>query len=115
MFSSLFRIRVLLACLFVIGLPLLGQTGLGSITGVVQDSSGGIVPGATVRLTEKSTQSVRTASSNEAGLFTFRAVQVGAYTVAISHAGFKEKKIDNLSINAFQQMSLGQITLDVGA
>src|SRR5437660_1756643 len=115
MFSSLFRIRVLLACLFLVGLPLLGQTGLGSITGVVQDSSGGIVPGATVRLTETSTQSTRSASSNESGLFTFPAIQVGTYTVTIGHAGFKEKKIDNLSINAFQQMALGQITLDVGA
>src|SRR5258707_5030770 len=103
MFSSLFRTRVLLACLFLAGLPLPGQTGLGSITGVVQDSSGGIVAGATVRLTEKSTQGARTASSNEAGLFTFPAVPVGTYTVTVSHAGFKEKRIDNLSMNAFQQ------------
>ena len=54
-------------------------------------------------------------TANESGLFTFPSVVVGTYTVTISHAGFKEKKIENLNVNGFQQVALGQITLDVGA
>src|SRR5262245_52299291 len=95
--------------------PLLAQSGLGSITGTVQDPTGGLVAGATVRLTQNTTQGTRTTTTTDAGLFAFPSVVVGTYTVRISHAGFKEKKIENLSINAFQQVALGQITIEVGA
>ena len=91
------------------------QSGLGSITGTVQDPSGGMVAGATIRLTQTTTQSTRTSSTNDAGLFTLPAVVVGNYTVTVSQKGFKERKIENLNINAFQQVSLGQIVLEVGA
>src|SRR5262245_51086782 len=94
--------------------PLLAQSGLGSITGTVQDTTGGVFPAATVRLTEQSTGAVRIAAKKQAGLFTFTAVQVGTYTVTVSHTGFKEKKIENIGINAFQQVALGGVVLDVG-
>ena len=104
--------RIVFALL--IAAPVLAQTGLGSITGSVQDSTGGIIAGAKVRLTENATQVARTTTTNEAGIFTFPSVVVGTYSVAVAHAGFKEKKIENLAINAFQQLSLGQITMEVG-
>jgi hypothetical protein len=94
--------------------PLLAQSGLGSITGVIQDTSGGIVAGAAIRLTENSTQVSRTTATNEAGLFTFPAVVVGTYTVTTNHPGFKEKRIDNVSVAGFQQLALGRITLEIG-
>jgi len=94
--------------------PVLAQSGLGSITGVIQDSSGAVIGGATIRLTENSTQAVRTATSNDTGLFTFPAVGVGTYTVTVTNPGFKEKKIENLGVNAFQQVALGQIILEIG-
>ena len=74
--------------------PIFAQSGLGSITGTVQDSSGGLVAGASVRLTHDATQSVRTTTATDAGLFTFPALVVGSYTITINHAGFKEKKIE---------------------
>ena len=49
--------------------PLLAQSGLGSITGSVLDQTGGILAGASVRVEDKSTGAVRTAVSNEVGLF----------------------------------------------
>ena len=100
--------------LLVAAVPSFAQTGLGSITGVVQDASGGVVAGATIRLTQTSTQVSRTTAANEAGLFTLPAVVVGTYSVTVSQKGFKERKIENLGINAFQQVSLGQIVLEVG-
>ena len=96
-------------------MPVLAQSGLGSITGTVQDSTGGAVSGAAVRLTEKATQVSRASTTNESGLFTFPAVVVGTYTVTVTKPGFKEKKIDDLGINAFQQAALGAVTLEVGA
>src|SRR5437899_399819 len=104
-------IQVLCLSLILAVTPLLAQSGLGSITGVVLDPSGGIVSGASVRLTENATQVSRTTATNEAGLFTFPAVVVGTYSVTVSRAGFKNRKIENMGVNAFQQVALGQITL----
>src|ERR1700704_157520 len=108
-------IKVLCLSLALSAVPIMAQSGLGSITGVVQDSTGGTIAGAAVRLTQNATQVSRTTTANEPGLFTFPAVVVGTYTVTITRPGFKEKKIENLGINAFQQVALGQITLEVGA
>jgi hypothetical protein len=91
------------------------QSGLGSITGTVQDASGGAVSGAVVRVTERGTQSVRSTATTDAGLFTFPALVVGTYTVAVQHPGFKAKRIENIGINAFQQVALGNVILEVGA
>jgi hypothetical protein len=91
-----------------------GQAGLGSITGTVIDPTGAVVPSAAVKLTEVSTQGTRAISSNEAGLFSLPSVTPGQYRITITAAGFKDKVLDNITVNAFQQISLGQIGLEIG-
>ncbi|MFB3826546.1 MAG: carboxypeptidase-like regulatory domain-containing protein [Bryobacteraceae bacterium] len=93
---------------------LLGQAGLGSITGVAVDGSGALVPGATLRLVEVASQSTRTTASNESGLFTFPSAGAGKYALTVSAAGFKAKELDNLPVNGFQQLLLGRIALEIG-
>ncbi|MCC6368091.1 MAG: TonB-dependent receptor [Bryobacterales bacterium] len=93
---------------------LFAQAGLGSLTGAVADSSGAVIPGAGVKLLEIATQGSRTVTSNEAGLFNFPSVVPGRYTITITSSGFKQKQLDNITVNAFQQIALGQITLEVG-
>jgi len=90
------------------------QAGLGSITGMVVDSSGSVVVGAEVRLVETNTRQVRTTVSNEAGLFTLPSLVAGSYQVTITAKGFKEKTLSNLTLNAFQQLGLGTIMLEIG-
>ena len=68
--------------------PAFAQT-LGTITGEVKDSTGGVVPGATVTVVNKATNATRTTTSNEVGLFDFPALPPGAYTVKTELAGFK--------------------------
>src|SRR4051794_8174306 len=112
----MFRLIQGLCLLLVVAVaPMPAQSGLGSITGVVQDSSGGLVAGAAVRLTQNATQVSRATTTNDAGLFAFPSVVVGSYTVAVNRPGFKEKKIQGLTVNGFQQLALGQIVLEVGA
>src|SRR5438552_14561887 len=111
-----FRTKLsILACALLASLPLFGQAGLGSITGEVLDSSGARLPHANVRLVEASTQTASSTSSNGEGLFTFPSVVVGNYTLTIKSPGFKDKQLANLQVSAFQQLSLGQITLEVGS
>jgi hypothetical protein len=68
--------------------PCAAQT-LGTITGEVKDSTGGVVPGATVTVVNKGTNATRTTASNEVGLFDFPALPPGTYTVTTELSGFK--------------------------
>jgi hypothetical protein len=62
---------------------------LGTITGEVKDSTGAMVPGATVTVVNKATNATRTTSSNGVGLFEFPALPPGVYTVKTELDGFK--------------------------
>src|SRR5215831_8206545 len=68
--------------------PAYAQT-LGTITGEVKDSTGAVVPGATVSVTNKATNATRTTVSNAVGLYDFPALQPGLYTLKTELDGFK--------------------------
>ena len=74
--------------LLFLSAPSFAQT-LGTITGEVKDSSGALIPGVTVTVTNKATNAVRTTTSNEVGLFDIPALQPGIYTVKSELDGFK--------------------------
>src|SRR5689334_15069519 len=95
-------------------LGLFGQTGLGSINGDIRDATGAKIPNASLRLVENDTGIVTSTTSNQEGLFNFPSLVIGQYTLTISAKGFKEKKLANINVSAFQQVSLGSITLEVG-
>jgi hypothetical protein len=64
-------------------------TASSSITGVVVDTDGGFVPGATVLVKNEATATEYTTISTANGTFTVPAVSVGTYTVTVSLQGFK--------------------------
>src|SRR2546426_9506033 len=61
----------------------------GSLRGVVSDSSGGILPGATVVLLNEATREVRRVTTDARGSYFFAAVFPGVYTVRVEMTGFK--------------------------
>src|SRR5205823_4445751 len=99
-----------LASLFLCA-PCLAQT-LGTITGAVKDSTGAVVPGATVTVINKGTNATRTASSNEVGLYDFPALPPGQYTVKTELDGFKTTSRD-LELQV-QQTARVDFTLELG-
>src|SRR5262249_50105131 len=68
--------------------PAFGQA-LGTITGEVRDSTGAVMPGVTVTVTNTATNASRTAATNEVGLFDFPALQPGNYSIKSELEGFK--------------------------
>jgi hypothetical protein len=82
--------RTLWAVLAAITLcaPVSAQT-LGTITGEVKDSTGAVVPGVTVTVTNKATNAARTTITNAVGLFDFPALPPGNYAVKTELEGFK--------------------------
>src|ERR1700723_596102 len=113
MFAKSRNVVAVLA-LFSFGLPLLGQTGLGSITGEVVDPSGAKLPHANLQLVETSTQTKFATLANDDGIFTFPSVAVGHYNLTIKAAGFRDRQLENMEVSAYQQVSLGKLTLEVG-
>ncbi len=66
-----------------------GQSERGTITGVVQDSSGAVIPGARVSITNSRTNVNLEATTNQAGEYTVPSLQPGIYTVRVENAGFR--------------------------
>ncbi|HEY0786128.1 MAG TPA: TonB-dependent receptor [Acidobacteriaceae bacterium] len=65
------------------------QTDTGNIAGTVADPTGAVIPGTTVTLTNVETGAQQTATSGDAGNFTFSSIPRGNYRVEASHAGFQ--------------------------
>jgi hypothetical protein len=65
------------------------QASFGSIVGTVTDATGADIPGAQVTLTNAGTNAHITTTSGAGGNFSFLNLTPGAYSVTVSHAGFK--------------------------
>ncbi|MEO8028061.1 MAG: carboxypeptidase regulatory-like domain-containing protein, partial [Bryobacteraceae bacterium] len=72
--------------------PLCAQTSTSEISGTVRDSSGAVVPGAQVTLTNESTGIVFRQQTTPAGVFDFPSIAVGQYTLQVEMKGFKTAK-----------------------
>src|SRR5690242_12213999 len=66
-----------------------GQTTFGSIAGSVSDSTGAVIPGAQVTLTNLGTTEKRVAPSNTEGLYQFVNLVPGRYRIEVEKEGFK--------------------------
>ncbi len=104
--------RFFLALAFVV-LPMAAQTGLGVVSGTVQDSSKSVIPNAKVTLTNTATGVGRDTLTNAAGIYYFGAVQIGPYTLAVEATGFKKWE-GTLSVQA-GQTAIIDTALEVGS
>src|SRR6058998_320369 len=78
-----------LLCILVLSVsPAPAQTD-GSISGVIRDASGAVIPGAMVTVTNPATNQVRSAISNEAGVYNFPVLQPGKYNIKVELPGFR--------------------------
>ena len=94
--------RVRLILLILLGsLVAAAQTGTeGSILGVVKDSSGAVVPGATATVTNVETAIVNTATTDENGFFQVLALPRGIYSVVVSAPHFSAWRLANTELTA---------------
>jgi len=87
----------------------------GSVTGVVQDTSGGRIPGATVSLTSESKGTKlpdMVTSAN--GDYTFVNVPTDKYTLQVSISGFKTVKRTGVSVSPGDHLAVPAMVLEVG-
>jgi len=127
MSSAEFRSSRFVCCVVASVLCLLlsasAQSTGGRIIGRVSDSTGAVVSGVTVTLTNQATGVSRNAKSNDTGDYTFVEVTPGNYHVEYALQGFKKDVRDNvvleinqvLTLNATLQPGGSQETVDVSS
>lgn len=102
--------------LFVLALPPLcaqsATTGL--LSGVVTDSSGALIPGATVTLVEKDTNATQTTTTGADGRYVFPAVKPNDYKLQISAPNFETTVISNVHVEVLKAYTVDAI-LKVGS
>jgi len=91
------------------------QVTSGSLSGVVHDSTGAVIPEATVVLTDEATTATRRTVSNSTGAFTFVAVPAGSYMLTINHPGFSSYQVKGITLDQGENRAIPQISLKIGA
>ncbi len=76
---------------FFLPMASLAQQATTSLTGVVTDPSGGVLPGASVTLTRPATGQTLTTTTNARGQYTFSQLAPGTWNVTISSKGFADQ------------------------
>ena len=91
------------------------QGGNGELTGDVTDSTGAVVSGVEIKLTNAATGEVRTTVTTSGGSYRFPALPiVGTYTLEVTTKGFKSVKVQNI-IASVGTIVTRDIRLEVGA
>src|SRR5579883_924744 len=91
----------------------------GTISGVVTDSTGAVVPETTVTVRNKDTGVSRAVSTNSLGIYTVPNLSVGTYSITVQKQGFKTEVRDNVVVGVSQtavvniRMSVGESTQSV--
>jgi hypothetical protein len=114
---------------FVCSLFLLTAAGLhaqslfGTLTGIVSDPTGAVIPGASVTLREEKSNSLRTTVTDSSGYYTFASVSVGDFTyeLTVEAKGFQIDKLpgivllggDNRNINVNMQVGNTNQTITI--
>ena len=91
----------------------LAQVSNASISGVVRDASGAIVPDANVSLRNLQTNVERKTVTNGSGEYVFPQVLPGTYSIQVSKAGFETSNIPSLTLTVSQK-AVVDVTLNIG-
>ena len=91
---------VLCVCLLAIAaLPVRAQMDQGAINGTVQDSTGAVIPGAHVTLTDIDTGLQLDATTDGSGVYTFSPLKIGKYSVSATAPGFSKTTQENIQVH----------------
>ena len=99
----------------VLCLGAFAQGGAGELTGLVTDTTGAVVSGVEVKLTNTATGEVRATVTTPTGNYTFPALPiVGTYTLEVGSKGFKSTKVQNIIVSV-GTLTQRDVRLEVGA
>src|SRR5690242_12992772 len=119
--SGSFQLICVLAMLLLSANAALGQAqaNAADLQGVVKDSTGAVVPNATVTVRNPATNVSRTATTNDQGFYRIVAVPPGDYEITVEAPNFKKAVLTRVTVTIGQRADVdvvlepGQITESV--
>ena len=118
-FSMLNRMKYSVAAVLVLFVALVcsplaqAQSGGGGITGTVVDSTGAVIPNATVTALNVATGVTTVRTSSSSGVYTLNPLLPGTYTITVASNGFSTFKQENVVVDALENVGLN-VTLKNG-
>ncbi|MCL5745243.1 MAG: Plug and carboxypeptidase regulatory-like domain-containing protein, partial [Acidobacteria bacterium] len=108
------KLRVALLLLFTICGIVNAQTTTGQITGVIQDASKAVIPGAKITASNVQTGLKREASTNDLGYYSFPLLPPGEYKIAAEKEGFRSVTRTGITLNV-DDVARVDLVLELGA
>jgi len=113
LFDSLRKFGFSLLIVALSGILSFAQTSKGTIAGVITDSSGAVVSGATITARDKLAGQSRETTTGGNGQFRLEAVNPSTYEISVSATGFAPTKLENVDVRA-SVITSANATLKVG-
>ena len=112
--SRFAKATVFVAQLLVFGATLRAQLNLATVLGTIKDTSGAVVPNATVTIRNLGTGLERPVTTDSSGDYTITNLAVGHYSLTVSLTGFKTTTIPDFELQVGQSARIDAI-LQVGS
>jgi hypothetical protein len=108
------RIRSVGIVAILVASAALAQTDRGTITGTLADSTGAVVPGATVQVTNTETGAQYETATTATGNYTLASLVAGTYNLTVAVTGFKRFTQEGIQV-AVAQTARVDVVLEIGA
>ena len=89
------------------------QSASATLSGLVVDQNGAVIPGATLMVVNPNTGFTRETTTSDEGVYTFPPLAPGSYSLTVRREGFAPVEVKDVVLNVNDQRSL-QIQLKVG-
>lgn len=110
-----YKISILvLSLLLVLAMPVCAQEVTANIAGTVTDSTGAVLPGATITITRAETNQTRTVKTDQSGNYSAPLLPIGRYAVSAEAAGFSKATQTGIVLNVNDKRQVS-FTMKVGA
>jgi hypothetical protein len=105
---------VFLGSLLIGGSPAFAQGVFATLTGLVTDPSGGVIPNAKITLRDALSGTIRDTVTNGDGYYTFAATAVGTYELTVDVQGYRQYKISDIELGGGDQRNIS-VKLVIGS
>jgi len=102
------------ACLLLAASALPQGIATGSISGLIADPSGAVVPGAKVTVVNSATNIAATAQTNNDGGFALRSLPPGTYKITIEAPNFRTTILEKIEVSVAKDTDLGTLKMELG-
>ena len=109
-----FAIAASFLAIAFMAVPASAQILYGSVVGTVKDSTGSVLPGATVTIVNKETNLTREAVTNSDGAYSIINVQPGPYDIKVTLTGFRDMARYNVPVT-IGDIARFDVAMEVGS